>query len=109
MNGRTVEARRLRVYMTESARHDGQPLFEWLVSTAARLGMAGATATKALAGFGHHRRLHHAHLLDISDELPIVVEIIDEGDRIETFLEAADPALCGHTYTCEAVQMHRPG
>lgn len=107
MNHNIVEAERLRVYTSETARHEGRPLFEWLIAQALRAGLAGATATKGLAGFGHHRKLHHAHLLDISDELPVIVEIIDTPKWIDTFLADAAGALGEHTYTREPVRLHR--
>ena len=107
MNHSDIEAERLRVYTTETARHEGRPLFEWLIAQALGAGLAGATATKGLAGFGHHRKLHHAHLLDISDELPVIVEIIDTPQRIDALLTAAAEALGDHTYTREPVRLHR--
>jgi uncharacterized protein len=108
MTPRPVEAERLRIYMTETARHEGQPLFEWLIAAALRHGLAGATAIRGLAGFGHHRRVHHSHLLDISDALPVIVEIIDAPAKIGPFLDLMDEALAGHTYTRDRILLHQP-
>ena len=104
-----VEAERLTVYCTESAHHAGKPLFEWLIETAFHQRLRGATARKALAGFGQHHHLHHQHLISLSDDLPITVEIIDTADRIDAFLEQAGEALAGYTYIRENVRWHQPG
>ena len=103
-----IEAERLTTYCTEMARFEGRPLFEWLTQKAAELEMAGVTVHKAVAGFGRHRRMHHQHLLSISDDLPMSVEIIDISERIGTFLQAAEEALADHTYIREKVRWHRP-
>lgn len=103
-----IEGERLTAYCTELARFEGRPLFEWLTQRAMEMEMAGATVHKAVSGFGQHRRLHHQHLLSLSDDLPMSVQIIDIADRIDAFLQAAEEALAGHTYIREKVRWHRP-
>ena len=103
-----VPARRLTIYCSETSKHQGKPLFDWLIHQALKREMRGATAFKAISGFGQHHHLHHAHLIDLSCELPVVVEIIDTLDRIEAYLETVAEALDQHTYILEEVICHVP-
>ena len=80
------EARLLRIFVGESDRHDGKPLTEAIVLEARRRGMAGATVLKGAMGYGHSSRLHTAKVLRLSEDLPMVVEIVDRADRVEEFL-----------------------
>ncbi len=102
-----IEADRLTIYTTETARHGGKPLFEWLLEEAMRQKMHGGTAHKALAGFGRHHHLHHEHILALSDDLPMVVTLIDTPDRIDAFINDHD-ALDGCAFTREKVLWHQP-
>ncbi len=86
-----------------------QPLFEWLVQLALERELGGATVSKGLAGFGRHHRLHHQHLMSLMDQLPAVVQMIDEPAKIDAYLDATGDALTGYTYIREKVRWHRPG
>lgn len=84
------EAESLRVYIGESDKFDGRPLYQAIVEEARRRGLAGATVTRGLMGFGVHSRLHTVKVLRISEDLPIVVEIVDKPERVKAFLPVLD-------------------
>lgn len=95
----------LRIFIGEDDRHEGLPLYEWIVRTARRHGLAGATVLRGLLGFGAHSRLHAARILRLSEDLPIVVEIVDTSDKIEAFLPVIDEAIAEGLATVERVQV----
>jgi PII-like signaling protein len=95
----------LRIFIGESDRHEGVPLYEWLVRRARERGLAGATVLRGLAGFGAHSRLHTAKILRLSTDLPIVVEIVDAIDKIEAFLPEVDAAVGEGLATVERVEV----
>jgi hypothetical protein len=103
------EAKLLRVFLGESdhARHTA--LYELIVREARDAGLAGATAWRAMTGFGAASRLHTSRVLDLSSDLPVVVEIVDREDRIDDFLprlhELFETAGCGGLVTMEKVQV----
>jgi len=108
MGHQRIEARRLIMYCSETAKYKGKPLFDWLLQQALEMKMGGATAIKALSGFGQHQHLHHLHLIDLSCDLPVVVEVIDRQSRIDEYLETVTEALKNHTYILEEVWWHQP-
>lgn len=83
----------LRVFLGEADKHEGRPLYEWLVLRARERGLAGATVTRGLMGFGAHSRLHTFKIERLSLDLPIVVEIVDTREKLETFLADVDPLI----------------
>src|SRR5947209_5798834 len=80
----------LRIFIGEADKHDGRPLYEVIIEEARRRGLAGATAWKGFIGFGAHSRMHTAKILELSQDLPIVIEIVDAADKIEAFLPLLD-------------------
>jgi uncharacterized protein len=84
------EAQLLRIFIGESDRWHGVPLYEALVAKARELGLAGATVLRGITGFGAHSRIHTAKVLRLSTDLPIVVEIVDRPERIEALLPYLD-------------------
>lgn len=76
----------LRVFVTESSRHDGRPIYEWLLEEAQSLGITGGSAFRALAGFGRHGR-QDAGFFELAGELPVVVEFFVEPALTEPFLK----------------------
>jgi len=96
----------LRIFIGESDKREGVPLYEWLVRKAREQGLAGATVLRGLEGFGAHSRLHTAKLLRLSSDLPIVVEIVDAAEKIEAFLLLVDEAVEEGLATVERVEVH---
>jgi len=99
------EGHLLRIFVGESDRHQGLPLYQWIVREARRHGLAGATVLRGLEGFGARSRLHTARILRLSADLPIVIEIVDTKDKIEAFLPAVDGAIGEGLATLEKVQI----
>jgi hypothetical protein len=82
-----------RIFIGESDKHEGAPLFEWILRKAKEEGLAGATVIRGLEGFGTHNEIHTAKLLRLSSDLPIIIEIVDTKDKIEKFLASIDHAI----------------
>jgi PII-like signaling protein len=99
------EGHLLRIFIGESDRHEGLPLFEWIVRKAREQGLAGATVLRGLEGFGAHSRLHTAKILRLSSDLPIVVEIVDSIEKIEAFLPVVDGVIHEGLATIEKVDV----
>jgi len=95
----------LRIFFGEHDRHEGMPLYEWIVRRAREQGLAGATVLRGLEGFGAHSRLHTAKILRLSTDLPIIVEIVDTREKIEAFLPLIDGAITEGLATLERVQI----
>jgi PII-like signaling protein len=84
------EGQLLRIFVGESDRWKGKPLFEAIVQEARRQGLAGATVFRGFEGFGAHSRIHTSRILRLSEDLPILVEIVDAEDKIQAFLPVLD-------------------
>lgn len=97
----------LRIFIGESDKIDGKPLYEWLVTQAKARGMAGATVLRGMMGFGAHSKVIHTFKIErLSEDLPIVIEIIDGQDKIEEFLVHAETKIKrGMLATVEKVQV----
>ncbi len=95
----------LRIFIGENDKHEGLPLFEWIVRTARKNGLAGATVLRGLEGFGARSRLHTAKILRLSSDLPVIVEIVDTEEKIETFLPLIDDAIGEGLATVENVEV----
>ena len=98
-------ALRLRVHIGESDHHGGQPLYTAIVEAARRAGLAGATVIKGIEGYGSHSVVHAARIVDLSADLPIVVELIDEPDVIRGFLPALTAMVADGMITLEDVRI----
>ncbi|MBS3764443.1 MAG: DUF190 domain-containing protein [Planctomycetes bacterium] len=99
------EGKLLRVFIGESDHWHGQPLFEVIVRRAREAGMAGATVLRGLEGFGADSRMHTARILRLSQDLPIVVEIVDKPERIDAFLPTLDEMVTEGMVTVEDVHI----
>ena len=97
--------KRLCIYIGESDRWQHRPLFEALVLAAREAGMAGATVYRGSMGFGASSRLHTAKILQLSMDLPIMLEIIDSDEKIDAFLPRLDAMISGGLVTLEPVQI----
>ena len=96
---------RVRIYVGETDHWHGRPLYDALVVRARELGLAGATVLRGVEGFGAHSRLHTAKVLRLSENLPMVVEIVDREDRVRTFLDACDAMIDGGLVTVDPVEI----
>ena len=96
----------LRIFIGESDRHDGKLLHEWIVTRAREEGLAGATVLRGMLGFGAHSRLHSFKIERLSQDLPIVIEIVDTQHKLETFLELIDKEIEEGMATLEEVRIH---
>lgn len=99
------EAQRLRIYIGDQARHKGSPLYQWIVEEARKKKMAGATVFRGKMGFGASSRIHTDKILRLSEDLPVVVEIVDRPERIEALLVQLDTILKKGMITLEPVQV----
>lgn len=99
----------LRVFVGERARHDHHPLYEAIVRAARDAGLAGATVLRGMMGYGRDRRMQSAKILDLSDDLPVVVEIVDSEARIEAFLPTLEGLMGQGLATLEKVRVLRYG
>jgi hypothetical protein len=99
------EGHLLRIFVGENDKHGGKPLYEWLVLEARARGLAGATVLRGIEGFGAHSRVHTAKILRLSEDLPIVVEIVDTRDKIERFLPLVEGAIQEGLATIERVEI----
>src|SRR5919107_1653898 len=99
----------LRIFIGESDRHGHQPLYEALVLKAREMHLAGATVLRGPMGFGKSSRMHTAKILRLSEDLPVVVEIVEAEARIRSFLEAIEPLMGSSLITLEKVQALRYG
>ncbi len=100
-----VESELLRIFVGESDRWQGKPLFEAIVLEARAAGLAGATVTRGLMGFGARSRIHTTKVLRLSEDLPIIIEIADRAERIESFLPKLDSMIVEGLVTVEKVRV----
>ena len=99
------EASLLRIFIGESDKVGGKPLYEVLVEEARKRGMAGATVTRGFLGFGANSRIHTSKVLRLSEDLPIIVEIVDSEDKIEAFLPELDNMITEGLVTLEKIRV----
>jgi len=96
----------LRIFIGESDHHDGKPLYEWLVLKAREHELAGATVLRGMMGFGANTRVIHTFKIErLSEDMPIVVEIVDTKEKLESFLEAIDEHIQAGLVTLEKAQI----
>lgn len=106
------EGKLLRIFLGESDKLEHKPLFEVIVRAARQAGLAGATVLRGVEGYGAHSRvIHTAKILRLSEDLPIVVELVDTEENIRTFLPVVDDlfeqAGCGGMVTIEKAEVIR--
>jgi len=103
----SADGSRLRIYIGESDRYEKQPLYEWIVTQAKAKGLAGATVLRGLMGFGANTRVIHTFKIErLSEDLPIIIELVDEADKIEAFLSFVEQHIhSGLLTTMEKVEV----
>src|SRR5437773_7738796 len=95
----------LRIFLGENDRWQGVPLYEALVLKAREMHLGGATVLRGPMGFGHSSRMHTAKILRLSEDLPLVVEIVDSTEKIDAYLAVIDPMMGSGLITLEKVQV----
>ena len=95
----------LPIFLEEARKHQGRPLYEWIIRQAREEGLAGATVIRGHEGFGQDHRMHTAKVLRLSANLPMIVEIVDEAEKIHAFLELIEEAISVGMVTTEKVKM----
>ena len=95
----------LRIFVGESDRHGHHPLYEAIVLKARERGLAGATVLRGVMGFGKHSTLHTAKILRLSEDLPMVIEIVDSAEKINDFLPVLDDMIKDGLVTVERVRV----
>lgn len=99
----------LRLFVGERDRHEHRPLYEAIVQKARAEGLAGATVLRGVQGFGASSVLHTAKILELSDDLPMVIEIVDSEDKIERFLPVLQEMMASGLVTLEKVRVRQYG
>jgi hypothetical protein len=99
----------LRIYIGEADHAGGRPLYEALVLKAREMHVAGATVLRGPLGFGHSSRLHTSKILRLSEDLPIVIEIVDSQAKIDEYLAAIEGIMTSGLVTLEKVQVLQYG
>lgn len=99
----------LRIFVGEEDKFEGKPLYEAIVMKARALHLAGATVLRGPMGFGHSSRLHTSKILRLSSDLPLVIEIVDDDDKVNAFLPVLDGMISSGLVTLEKVKVLRYG
>jgi PII-like signaling protein len=102
-------ARRLTIFIGEEDRYDHKPLATEIVHRAQQAGLAGATVLRGMEGFGASHHVHTVNILSLSNDLPIVVMIVDEAARVDPFLGQIEDLLSGGLVILDDVQVVRYG
>jgi PII-like signaling protein len=95
----------LRIFIGESDRWDGRPLYEWIVLQAREFGLAGATVLRGIMGFGPSSKISSFKILRLSEDLPIVIELVDTCEKLEEFLDKINGAVTEGLVTLEKAQI----
>jgi PII-like signaling protein len=100
------EASLMRIFIGESDKYAGKPLYEWLVLQAREQGLAGATVLRGIMGFGANTRVIQTFKIErLSEDLPIVVEVVDTKEKLEAFLDLIDPIIKAGMVTLEKAEI----
>ena len=99
----------LRIIIGEADRHQGKHLYEWIVIRARECGIAGATVVRGMMGYGANSRIKTSSILCLSEDLPVIIELIDTQRMLEEFLDVIDPVITEGLVTLEEmhVRMYR--
>jgi hypothetical protein len=95
----------LRIFVGESDKWEGRPLYEAIILKARERGLAGATMLRGLMGYGAASRIHTAKILRLSEDLPVLVEIVDSAEKIEAFLPVIDEMVVEGLVTLENIRV----
>lgn len=96
----------LRIIIGEESRQGGMPLYEWIIVQAREHGIAGATAVRGMMGYGKSSRIKTSSILRLSEDLPVIIELVDTREKLLDLLNQIDPVLTGGLVTLEEMQIH---
>jgi uncharacterized protein len=99
------EGKLLRIFIGESDKHGHKPLYQAIVEMLREEGLAGATVLRGMEGFGAHSRIHSARILRLSEDLPVVIEVVDRAERIEAVIPKLDAMIADGLVTLERVEV----
>jgi PII-like signaling protein len=99
------EGQLLRIFIGESDKWEGQPLYEAIILKAREMGIAGATMLRGMMGYGAASRIHTAKILRLSEDLPVVVEIVDSAEKIAALLLMIEEMVMGGLITLEDIRV----
>jgi PII-like signaling protein len=99
------EGKLLRIFVGESDTWHGRPLYEAIVTRVRKEGLAGATVIRGIEGFGAHSRIHSSRILRLSQDLPIVIELVDTAENIDRVLPILDEMVSEGMVTLERVEV----
>jgi PII-like signaling protein len=99
----------LRIFIGESDSHEGRPLYETIVLRAREMHLAGATVLRGSLGYGHSSRLHTAKILRLSEDLPLIIEVVDSEEKIDKFLAEIEAIMGSALVTLEKVRVIQYG
>jgi PII-like signaling protein len=102
---RESTAKLVRIFLGESDRWKGQPLYIAIVEAMRAAGLAGATVFKGIVGYGAHSVVHAARIVDLSSDLPLVIELVDTEEKVEAFLPTLDEMVSEGLVTIESVRV----
>jgi len=103
------QAKLLRIFFGEDDKFGGRPLYECIVLKAREMHLAGATVLRGPMGFGHSSRVHTAKILRLSEDLPMVIEIVDSQEKIDAFLPVLDGMMGSGLVTIEQIEVLQYG
>jgi hypothetical protein len=95
----------LRIFIGETDKYEGRPLYKAIVEKARQRGMAGATVMRGILGFGANSRIHTSQILRLSEDLPLVIKIVDSEERINAFLPELDTMISEGLVTLEKARV----
>lgn len=99
------QALMLRIFIGENDHYKGKPLYEQIVLKARELDLAGATVTRGILGFGADSRMHSSKILDLSEDLPVIIEIVDTEEKINTLMPFIDETIVEGLVTLEKMRV----
>ena len=109
MQALNEDSKLLRIFIGDADQLHHQPLYQVILLEAKKAGLAGGTVLKGIMSFGASSRVHTVKLLDLSTDLPVIVEIIDQEDKIRAFIEVLGPMIeqagCGGLITIEKAEV----
>jgi len=99
------EGHLLRIFIGENDKFEGKPLYEWIIQKAKENSLAGATVIRGIEGYGASSRIHTSKILRLSDDMPVIIEIVDILEKIEKFIPLIDGAIREGLATVEKVEI----